>query len=172
MLLWHFFSFQYSNMSRMKKHILLSFSLAFIFMTQLATAQENNTDYRFGVGVRLSTAAPTISNSVSVKYFMYNGNALEGLISFGSRFGIGGLYEFHKPINSAPGLQWFFGGGAYVGFQSGDTYLGPTGVIGLDYKFTNIPLNLSLDWKPELDFLPKINFVPDALAFTARFTIQ
>ena len=156
----------------MKKFLLLSVTLASLFMIQSANAQEANTNYRFGVGIRLSTAAPTISNSVSLKYFMYNGNALEGLVSFGNRFGIGGLYEFHKPINSAPGLQWFFGGGAYVGFQDGDTYLGPQGVIGLDYKFTNIPLNLSLDWKPELDLIPKINFVPDALALTVRFTIQ
>lgn len=156
----------------MKKILLLSVTLASLFMIQSANAQEVNTNYRFGVGIRLSTSAPTISNSVSVKYFMYNGNALEGLVSFGTRFGIGGLYEFHKPINSAPGLQWYFGGGAYVGFQNGDTYLGPQGVIGLDYKFTNIPLNLSLDWKPELDLIPKINFVPDALALTARFTIQ
>jgi len=27
-----------------------------------------------------------------------------------------------------------------------------------------------LDWKPELDIIPKINFVPDAFALTARFT--
>jgi hypothetical protein len=75
----------------MKKILLLSVTLASLFMIQSATAQENKTDYRFGIGVRLSTAAPTISNSVSVKYVMYNGNALEGLISFGTRFGIGGI---------------------------------------------------------------------------------
>src|SRR6185503_15865875 len=67
---------------------------------------------------------------------------------------------------------WFYGAGAYVGFENGDTYLGPTGIIGLDYKFTNAPINLSLDWKPELDFLPDINFVPDAFAFTIRFAIK
>jgi hypothetical protein len=39
-----------------------------------------------------------------------------------------------------------------------------------DYKFTNIPLNLSLDWKPELDIIPDINFVLDAFALSARFT--
>ena len=96
-------------------------------------------------------------------------SAIEGLLSFGSRFGIGALYEVNN-LTTVQGLNWFFGGGAYVGFEKGDTYLGPTGIIGLDYKFPNIPLNLSLDWKPELDFIPAINFVPDAFGFSARFT--
>src|SRR6476660_8623545 len=126
-------------------------------------------DYKVGLGVRLSNATPTLSNSVTIKYFMNEKSALEGLVSFGSRFGIGGLYEVHKPT-TATGLNWFFGGGAYIGFQDGNTSLGPTGIIGLDYKFTNVPLNLSLDWKPELDIIPDINFVPDAFALSARFT--
>ena len=126
-------------------------------------------DYKVGLGVRLSNAAPTLNNSVTVKYFLNQSNALEGLISFGSRFGIGALYEIHKQT-TATRISWFYGGGAYVGFQSGDTYLGPTGIIGLDYKFANIPLNLSLDWKPEMDIIPSINFVPDAFGLSARFT--
>jgi len=134
--------------------------------------QTGSQDYKLGLGLRLSSASPTLSNSVSVKYMMPSGHALEGLISFGDRFGLGGLYEVHRPLNATGGLKWFYGAGAYVGFQSGDTYLGPTGVVGLDYKFPNVPLNLSLDWKPELDIIPKINFVPDAFALSARFTLQ
>ena len=135
--------------------------------------QSSGPDYKLGLGLRLSSAAPTLSNSVSIKYMLPRGNAaLEGLISFGDRFGLGGLYEIHRPLNATPGLKWFYGAGAYVGFQSGDTYLGPTGILGLDYKFDKIPLNLSLDWKPELDIIPKINFVPDAFALSARFTLQ
>jgi hypothetical protein len=127
-------------------------------------------DYKVAIGIRFSTPAPTLNNSVSVKYFLDESNALEGLLSFGSRFGIGGLYEKHLLIGGTPGFNWFYGGGGYLGFENGTTWLGPTGVIGLDYKFSNAPLNLSVDWKPELDILPDINFVPDAFAITARFT--
>jgi hypothetical protein len=128
--------------------------------------------YKLGLGIRLSNSTPTLSNSISVKYFVRENRAVDGLVSFGGdRFGIGGLYEFHTPM-STPGLQWYWGVGAYVGFQNGSTYLGPTGAIGLDYKFEKVPLNLSLDWKPELDLLPGINFVPDAFGLTARFTLQ
>jgi hypothetical protein len=127
-------------------------------------------DYKLAVGIRFSTAAPTLNNSLSVKYFIDQSNAVEGLVSFGSRFGIGGLYEKHQLIGGTPAFTFFYGGGAYVGFESGQTWFGPTGVIGLDYKFPNAPVNLSLDWKPELDLLPAINFVPDAFGLTARFT--
>ena len=138
-----------------------------LFIAATVSAQ----DYRFGIGVRLSNSTPTLNNSITGKYFITEKSAIEGLVSFGSRFGIGGLLEIYKPF-SAQGLSWFYGGGAYVGFQDGNTYLGPTGILGLDYKFANVPINVSVDWKPELDIIPDINFVPDAFAVSVRFTIK
>ena len=129
-------------------------------------------DYKVAIGVRFSSAAPTLSNSISIKYFMNATDAVEGLVSFGDRFGIGGLYERHQLIGGTPAFTWFYGGGGYLGFDHNTTWVGPTGVVGLDYKFQNAPLNLSLDWKPELDIIPKINFVPDAFGLTARFTFK
>ncbi len=129
-------------------------------------------DYTLGLGLRLSTPAPTISNSVSVKYFMNDRSAIEGLISWGSRFGLGGLYEVHQLIGGIPSLYWFYGGGGYVGFENSKVYSGPMGIVGIDYKFQNAPINLTLDWKPELDISPEINFVPDAFALSVRFTLK
>jgi hypothetical protein len=149
------------------KRFLVPVIIAFLFLPELSHAQ----NYRFGIGVRLSSPSPTLNNSVSGKYFVTDKTAIEGLLSFGSRFGIGGLLEIHKPFN-VEGLQWFYGAGAYLGFQDSETYLGPTGILGLDYKFATVPINLSLDWKPELDIIPDINFVPDAFALTVRFTLK
>ncbi|HEX4851501.1 MAG TPA: hypothetical protein VFV08_11875 [Puia sp.] len=129
-------------------------------------------DYKFGIGLRLSTGAPTLSSSVTGKYFLNDRAAIEGLISFGTRFGIGGLFEMHQLIGGVQGLNWFYGGGAYIGFQDGKVFSGPTGIVGIDYKFDHAPINLSLDWKPELDISPEINFVPDALALSVRFTLK
>jgi len=142
-------------------------TLAILFFVYTTTTAQ---DYRFALGVRLSNSSPTINNSVTGKYFVTPTTAIEGLVSFGSRFGIGALVESHRAFNT-PGFGWFFGGGVYAGFDS-DTYVGPTGIIGLDYKFQSIPLNLSIDWKPELDIIPTIRFVPDALALSARFTFK
>jgi len=155
------------------KKLLLSVSLFIVFgySQKLFAQQTPSQNYQFAIGIRLSNASPTLSNSITAKYFLNEKNAVEGLLSFGSRFGLGALYEVHSPLNF-PGLQWYYGAGGYLGFESRDTYLGPTGVIGLDYKFEKIPLNLSIDWKPELDILPKIAFVPDAFGVTARFVIR
>jgi hypothetical protein len=128
-------------------------------------------DYKVAVGIRFSTADPTISNAVSIKYFIDETNALEGLVSFGNRFGLGGLYERHQLVGGIPAFTWFWGVGGYIGWQSTQTYLGPMGAIGLDYKFANAPVNLSIDWKPELDIVPNINFVPDAFGVTVRYAI-
>lgn len=146
-------------------------SLLFTVLVLLLGFTANAQDYRFALGVRLSNASPTLNNSITGKYFVTETSAVEGIVSFGSRFGVGALLELHRPFKSA-GFSWFYGGGAYVGFQSNDTYLGPTGIIGLDYKFPNLPLNLSLDWKPELDILPKVAFIPDAFALSARFAFK
>jgi hypothetical protein len=77
-------------------------------------------------------------------------------------------------------MQYFYGAGGYLGFvktynpnhlrNENEANFGAQGIVGLDYKFNNIPLNISLDWKPELNIVPDINFEPAAIGFTARFT--
>lgn len=141
--------------------------LTFLLLTSYLKAQ----DYKFAAGIRFSNAEPTLSNAVTVKYFLTETSAIEGIVSYGSRFGIGALLELHRPFKPQ-GFGWFYGGGVYVGFADNNSYVGPTGIIGLDYKFSGIPLNLSLDWKPEIDIVPKIKFVPDAFALSARFAFK
>jgi hypothetical protein len=136
-------------------------------------------DYRTALGVRLSSSAAMVNNSVSIKQFITPQTAIEGLFSFGDPLAFGVLIEKHKPLASQ-GLQWFYGAGGYLAFIKTydpnkakyvtDANFGAQGVIGLDYKFTNVPLNLSLDWKPELNIVTDINFEPAAIGFTARFT--
>lgn len=140
---------------------------ALLIFSHTASAQ----DYRLGLGIRLSNSTPTLNSSITGKYFITDRSAVEGIVSFGSRFGMGALLELHRSLNT-PGLRWFYGAGAYVGFQSNETFLGPTGILGLDYKFANVPINLSVDWKPELDIIPSVNFVPDAFALSVRFTLK
>lgn len=148
----------------MKKYIAISV-IMLLFLGYRVSAQE----YKMGLGVRLSSAQATVNNSVSFKYFLNENSALEGLLSFDPAT-IGALYEFHRPLGS-PGFQWFFGGGGFVAF-SGDNVVGAMGVVGLDYKFQNIPLNLSLDWKPELTLVKDISFEAAAIGLSIRFAFH
>lgn len=160
----------------MKKFPLLWMCALLIF----ASASTNAQDYKTALGIRLSSAPAAVNNSVSVKHFVTQQSAIEGLFSFGDPLAFGALLEIHKPL-AASGLQWFYGGGGYLSFLKTynpnlakneiDPNVGGMGVIGLDYKFPGLPLNLSLDWKPELNLVPDINFEPAAIGFSARFTL-
>lgn len=159
----------------MKKLPVVLLLSAFTVLTNNIQAQE----YKTALGVRLSSSNAKQSNSVSFKQFITSKTAIEALFTFGDPLALGALVEFHKPA-AASGLTWFYGAGAYVAFEkklnattlkeSTETNFGGQGVIGLDYKFNNIPLNLSLDWKPELNIVTDINFEPAAIGLTARFT--
>ncbi|MBK7560706.1 MAG: hypothetical protein IPQ06_08695 [Chitinophagaceae bacterium] len=159
----------------MKKILFVCLFAAGILSLNTVHAQ----DYKTALGVRLSSSNAMQNNSVSFKQFISAKTAIEGLLTFGDPLAIGALLEFHKPL-AAAGLTYFYGAGGYISFiknenaitrkTSTDPNFGAQGVIGLDYKFNNIPLNLSLDWKPELNIISDINFEPAAIGFTARFT--
>lgn len=154
----------------MNKSIL--FLLAIVL---LAATQINAQDYKTGVGIRLSSSGPAVNNSVSIKHFLNPKLAIEGLFTFDNKAAIGALLEVHNDIPSTEGLNWFYGAGAYLGFDSDKenpnrALMGAQGIVGLDYKFANLPLNLAIDWKPELNIIDNINFEPAAIGFTIRFT--
>ncbi|MBI5857309.1 MAG: hypothetical protein HZB42_06630 [Sphingobacteriales bacterium] len=153
---------------------------AFLLMTGIGLVQDASAqDYKTALGVRLSSSAAIVNNSVTFKQFISEKTAIEALFSFGDPLALGAILEFHKPLSPA-GLRYYYGAGGYIGFikntnvatgkTSTDPNFGAQGVIGLDYKFSNVPLNLSLDWKPELNIVSDINFEPAAIGFTARFT--
>lgn len=150
----------------MRKFLLLFVSISLI---AVAGNRLQAQDYKTALGVRLSSSDAYLNNSISFKYFLNESAALEGLVSFGDPVSIGALYEIHKPLN-VTNLKWFYGAGAYIGFPKAGIALGGTGVVGLDYKFQNIPVNLSLDWKPELNLISSVEFRPGAFGLTARFT--
>ena len=166
----------------MKKIALVCLIVAGLISAQSVNAQDETSaapGYKTALGVRLSSSNAMQNNSVSIKHFLNDKVAIEGLLTFGDPLAIGALVEINKPL-SASGLNWFYGAGGYVAFvkkvntntlkTSTDPNFGAQGIIGLDYKFNNIPLNLSLDWKPELNIVSDINFEPAAIGFSARFT--
>ncbi|HET9056915.1 MAG TPA: hypothetical protein VFN30_08730 [Chitinophagaceae bacterium] len=123
------------------------------------SAQSTGSTYKTALGVKFGDGG-----AITLKHFVKPDAALEGLAYFW-RYGTSftGLYEFHGNITGAPGLKWYAGPGAHIGFWNSrwqdrygttysGTYAGVDGVLGLDYKFTGAPINLSLDWQPSFNF--------------------
>ncbi len=150
----------------MKKLLLL---LLVAVTVSLNTNAQDDNGYKNAIGVRLGSSVPAVKSGITYKHFLANNNAIEGIVSFGDGVGICGLYEIHKPL-TAENLQWLVGFGGYVGLNNSTSNVGAAGIIGLDYKFAQFPLNLTLDWKPELNIVSKVGFEASGIGFSARFT--
>lgn len=140
--------------------------------------QSAKAQYNTGIGLRVGSG-----NGISVKHFVQTHAAVEGILyTRWSGFLLTGLYEVHRDVRGVRGLQWFFGGGAHYGTWNAGNHdlprvpkredmqtFGLDGIIGLDYKFYNAPINLSFDWKPAVNFNESAGFWWDELALSARF---
>lgn len=130
--------------------------LLFVFGGDQAMSQAMGRTYRTAIGVKVWDGG-----GLTIKHFTKSNTALEGIAYFWDKgFRITGLYEFHGDIAGAPGLKWYVGPGAHIGFydndkdydNDGQTFIGIDGVLGLDFKFNKVPINLSLDWQPSFEF--------------------
>ena len=131
----------------------LFFILVVVMVSRTSSySQAMGTTYKKALGVKVWDGA-----GITFKNFGAGKNAIE-LIGYFYRSGvrITGLYEVHGEITGAPGLRWYVGPGAHVGFYSSrfgnGTFAGIDGVLGLDLKINKVPFNVSLDWQPSFEF--------------------
>lgn len=153
------------------KKCLIGFALFFTMLTVNAQLAVNTTEYTTAVGLRAG-----ITSGVTVKHFLSDDRALEGIFGFW-RNGVSGtfLYEIHQNAFAVPGLNWYYGGGVHVAVQTNRDYdyrnnnyyyrnrrgnfgLGVDGIFGIEYKIEPIPIAVSLDVKPFVEFDSKSNF--------------
>lgn len=136
----------------MKKILILSF-----FTLSLTSYGQ---EYNHALGLRGG-----FNSGLTYRNYASDSKAYEFILS--ARWGglsITGLIEYFQPLGSEPGLRWFYGFGAHVGsYRSGkpnvppaneNLLLGIDGIIGIDYKFQGLPINISLDAKPEFNIVP------------------
>jgi hypothetical protein len=106
--------------------------------------------------------------SVTFKTFFSESLAVEANLGYRSRnlglvdfrlnqISVGALVEHHSSLDElTDGLSWYVGGGAGVYvfsvvddlYRESATRLGIQNVLGLDYTFDDIPLNVSFDALP------------------------
>ncbi|MEJ7829361.1 MAG: hypothetical protein WKF91_14220 [Segetibacter sp.] len=155
------------------KRILLAMSILF---TAGCYAQETTSptavggpEYQTALGAKISAGV-----AVSYKQFVANTKAIEAQSMFFSRgIRLVGLYEFHfYNIPGVDGLAWYVGPGVHVGFYRKSADLGIDGVIGLDYKIKNAPINLSLDWQPSYSLVGNGSLMPQFGGLAIRYILQ
>ena len=110
----------------------------------------------------------------------------EGILAF--RWGgieITALAERYKPAFDSENANWFIGAGMHLGFHGRDnsfnpekdanttTYinLGIDLIGGLAYNFPEIPINVSIDYKPAFHFTGERWFVGEGLGLSVRYVM-
>jgi hypothetical protein len=144
----------------MKKISFIAFILcSFLLIANRSQAQ----DYKTAVGLKFGG----YENGFSVKHFLDQGTALEGILGIRSHGAVlTGLYELHQPAFNTAGLKFYYGFGAHLGtigkgnyrnfgndqyYDSSHILLGADGVLGLEYKIAEAPIAISLDLNPRLE---------------------
>lgn len=138
----------------------------------------NAQDYNTGIGLRGGFA-----NGLTIKHFITPNAALEGIIA--SRWKgleLTGLYEIHGQAFKTQRMKWYIGFGGHVGFWNGDntekywgdpdtsyTVIGIDGILGLEYNFIEVPINIGIDWKPAFNFYGYSGFWADGGALSIRY---
>jgi len=134
--------------------------LLIVFVLLITNRSNGQSEYKSAVGIRVG-----IPVSASLKHFITTAGAFEIHSGFWrdpvghgfTYFRAGAMYQHHFPIGDIAGFKWYVGGGAFVEFYNYDngyidepssTDIGLHAVGGVDYKFSNIPLNVSADWMP------------------------
>ncbi|MEM1324569.1 MAG: hypothetical protein AAGI23_01380 [Bacteroidota bacterium] len=140
------------------KNLLLTLGLILTFLIT-ANAQRN---YDTAIGARLGYPI-----SLSLKRYISDAGAIEANLGFRGNVSynwivVSGAYLHHKSFNidELPSLNWYYGGGASVYFwsydtdflrsQYGSTTIGLQGYLGVEYTFSEAPINITLDWVPTI----------------------
>lgn len=145
----------------------------------LSTGAMHAQDYRNGIGLRGG-----LYNGITYKHKFNDKVAFEAIASSrweGLEFT--GLAEFHNQFGSVQNFNWYYGFGGHVGNYHHDhtpyghhkdhngtyTTIGADGIIGMEYTFLPVPINISLDYKPAINLIGGNYFASDAAALSVRF---
>lgn len=148
-------------------------TLSLIFLAFGLNAQ-NNPYYNFAIGARAGSSK--YYSGVTAKFFMGQHSAMEVLVApYKSGISTAAFYEHHVSLFRRKELQFYFGGGAHFSkneeyqtwttLRSGEqSYLqvhkqyGFDAIAGIEYKFLSIPLAVSLDLRPNIEFSANNNY--------------
>lgn len=112
---------------------------------------------------------------ITYQHPLGNANRLEvdlGVNHYG--FGLSGVYQWVWDLSElADGFNWYAGVGGGLGSYDFDNTnhnfgVGVLGQVGIEYNF-NIPLQLSLDYRPGIYIMPNVSGIYDGICLSARF---
>ncbi len=144
--------------------------VAVFAMSTAANAQLSGIGVRLGGGQGYGAELSTLWNFGNRVEIDLGWNSDEGYTGFS----LTGIYQWQGEIGS--GFGWFAGVGARLAYwnwevtDDSDIALGLAGQAGLEYQFSAIPIQLSLDIRPCFWLLPDTDFHWGDIALGIRYT--
>ncbi|MSP07223.1 MAG: hypothetical protein EXR15_01055 [Chitinophagaceae bacterium] len=137
----------------------ISFLLITYFANSQVSTEQYTSPYKKAIGIKLNPGA------ISYRSFYTRNKAVEGMgfISIDG-FQLTILNEKYTPFANAENLTWYIGYGGHFNLwseryklnnptKSAGVAVGVDGMLGLDYKLKNTPINLSVDIQPAFNFV-------------------
>ncbi len=122
------------------------------------------------IGVRLG-----YGGEITYQHPLSSQNRLEldlGINTWGANVwgtNLSGIYQWVWDLSDlGDGFNWYAGFGAAVGLGNSDFGVGVLGQVGLEYHF-NIPLMLSIDYRPGLFVVPNLRPAYDGICLSVRY---
>ena len=157
-------------------------TISFLLITYLAnsqaTTEQYTSPYKKAIGFKLNPGA------ISYRSFYTRNKAVEGIgfISLDG-FQLTILNEKFTPFANAENLTWYMGYGGHFNLwsekyklnnpsKSAGVAVGIDGMLGLDYKLKNTPINLSVDIQPAFNFVGASYFDLGWGGIGIRYTIK
>ncbi|MCE5332020.1 MAG: hypothetical protein LLF95_07750 [Bacteroidales bacterium] len=107
---------------------------------------------------------------ISYQHPLSDANRLEldlGLNKWGA--GLSGIYQWVWDLSAlSDGFNWYAGVGGTLGLSDSSFGIGVIGQVGIEFNF-NIPLQLSLDYRPAIYILPSFAGGYDGICLSARY---
>ena len=139
--------------------MILSITLGF---ATLSSAQE--------IGVRFGDVS---GGHVAVDgvFSLGSWSRVHGDVSFGDGVGVDLLWDPLYQNLGGEAFSWYAGVGPTI-FIGDPFMLGVAGELGLEYAFNNVPISLSLDWRPYFWIVEETDFHASSFGFNVRYVFK
>ena len=151
----------------------MKYLIGILLLFSLSTSAQ----YKYAVGIRFDRRP-----GITFKNNKGTGTSLEAMLhGFGNGAKVTLLAEKHQKAFSTGHWRWYYGAGGHLAAASRYrkweyaeplTQVGVDGILGIEHTFSEVPLNISLDWKPEFNFVNYTGLYLDNVGLSLRFAIK
>ena len=133
-----------------------SFTVLILFLASTSFSQ----NYKMAIGFKGGYPG---YGSLNAKKSISNSDYLEASIGGFGRYpynvGFNVQIDYERMQALEEGFSFYYGGGVLLGLTSSFVHLAPKALLGLEYNFEDLPLNISIDTGPYLFVSPNIGFI-------------